>query len=95
MAEVVKPAKKRLSELEKAVAELKKALEASDQIVLASPNGKYRMSLRQDDDGGLIATLLVYKEGSQAWEPQGASGEGRKVLAAPSYDGIQKVFQLR
>lgn len=95
MAEVSELAMTRMTALEKEVAELKKALEAFDQIVLASPSGKYRMRLRQRDDGSLVATLLVWKEESRTWEPQGTSGEGEKVLALTDSGTVLPVRHLR
>ena len=97
MAEVAELAMimKRLSALEKEVAELKGGVGAFGDVVLACSNGRYRMRLRQHDDGSLMATLLIWNEETRIWAPQGTSGEGEKALARTFNDTWRPVIQLR
>jgi hypothetical protein len=66
-------------------------------IVLRSPNDNYRLRLELENDGSLLATLLIRDPKDPGrWEPQG-SGQGQKCLAKAerSHQIDSRIINLR
>ena len=63
----------RIQALEKEVEALK---QPSSDLILGSPNGKFRMRIRLSDDGSLLAAPLL-PDAHGNWKPQPGAGEKR------------------
>jgi len=65
----------RIQALEK---EMEAIREPASELVLGSPNGRFRMRIRLSDDGSLLATALL-QDAAGNWKVQPGAGE-KKLL---------------